>query len=360
MTAGTGPTVRPLSPVPGRVVSVVALAGGLSDPSSTRSLAERIARAVSDELRGRGGPGTWTDALHDAYRDARSAHQPGARRDVPLPDRPFDPDRAAVSDRTSPADRAPVYDPAPAPDLASDADRTPDSAPTVQVVDARVTAIDAARALVEGGRSPALDDALSRVERADVLVVASPVFRESVSGVLKSFLDLVDSRAFAHKPVVIAATGGSDRHALMIEQALRPVLVFLGAYGAPTGVFSTPADEQDVARADELTRRIGRAAAEAAELLAARSAHDPWPAPSPTDPTRPGLAPTGPTQADPSEPDPTEPDPTQPDPTRVTLDTSGAVVRPSGPPAHDRDRPAPDHGSPGSAGEPVYWPADQP
>ncbi|MFB9238103.1 NAD(P)H-dependent oxidoreductase [Plantactinospora siamensis] len=75
-------------------------------------------------------------------------------------------------------------------------------------------------------------------ETADVLVAATPVFRASYSGMFKHFFDLVEQYALANKPVILVATGGSDRHALVIEHQLRPLFGFFQALTVPVGFYA--------------------------------------------------------------------------------------------------------------------------
>ncbi|MFI2214892.1 FMN reductase [Streptomyces sp. NPDC020141] len=85
-------------------------------------------------------------------------------------------------------------------------------------------------------------EALRAVEEADLVIAATPVFRGSYTGLFKHFFDLVDQYGLAAKPVLLAATGGSDRHALVIEHALRPLFAFLQAWTAPAGVYLSSGD----------------------------------------------------------------------------------------------------------------------
>lgn len=71
--------------------------------------------------------------------------------------------------------------------------------------------------------------AVSLVAEADALVVATPIYKAAYSGLLKTFLDLLPQQAFAGKPVLPLATGGSPAHVLALDYALRPVLTALGA-----------------------------------------------------------------------------------------------------------------------------------
>ena len=77
---------------------------------------------------------------------------------------------------------------------------------------------------------------LAAIESADVLVVASPVYRASYSGLFKHLFDLVGQDALIDVPVLLAATGGSDRHALVIDHQLRPLFSFFQARTLPLGV----------------------------------------------------------------------------------------------------------------------------
>lgn len=84
--------------------------------------------------------------------------------------------------------------------------------------------------------------ALATVEQADVLVVATPVYRGSYTGLFKHFFDFIDQDALVDTPVLLAATGGSERHALMIDHQLRPLFSFFQARTLPLGVYATDRD----------------------------------------------------------------------------------------------------------------------
>jgi FMN reductase len=84
---------------------------------------------------------------------------------------------------------------------------------------------------------PAIAAAIALVERADALVVATPIYKASYTGVLKAFLDLLPQFAFAGKVVLPLATGGTIAHVLALDYALRPVLVALGAQHIVNGLF---------------------------------------------------------------------------------------------------------------------------
>ena len=85
--------------------------------------------------------------------------------------------------------------------------------------------------------APPVEDALRRIETADLIIVGSPVYKGSYTGLLKHFIDLVEYTSLAGVPVGLIATGGSDRHALVVEHHLRPLFGFFAARTLPTGVF---------------------------------------------------------------------------------------------------------------------------
>ena len=90
--------------------------------------------------------------------------------------------------------------------------------------------------------SPEVEREIRLVETADMVVAATPVFRASYSGLFKHFFDFVDQYALANKPVILVATGGSDRHALIIDHALRPLFGFFQAATAPVGFYANTGD----------------------------------------------------------------------------------------------------------------------
>ncbi len=86
---------------------------------------------------------------------------------------------------------------------------------------------------------------LAAVEQADLLVVATPVYRGSYTGLFKHFFDFVHQDALIDKPVLLAANGGSERHALVIDHQLRPLFSFFQARTLPLGVYATDKDFAD-------------------------------------------------------------------------------------------------------------------
>lgn len=88
----------------------------------------------------------------------------------------------------------------------------------------------------------AVERQLRAVEQADVLVVATPVYRGSYTGLFKHFFDFIDQDALVDTPILLAATGGSERHALVIDHQLRPLFSFFQARTLPLGVYATDRD----------------------------------------------------------------------------------------------------------------------
>lgn len=115
-------------------------------------------------------------------------------------------------------------------------------------------------ALTRDELSPAADEAIRAIEQATLLIVASPVYRASFTGLFKHVFDFVGQYALIDKPVLLAATGGSDRHALIIEHQFRPLFSFFQALTLPIGVYASDADFTDY-RIDSsaLTERIEQA-----------------------------------------------------------------------------------------------------
>ena len=83
---------------------------------------------------------------------------------------------------------------------------------------------------------------IKAIENADLLIVATPVYRASYTGLFKHLFDLVNYESLFDVPVLLAATGGSERHALIIDHELRPLFSFFQALTLPVGVYGTEAD----------------------------------------------------------------------------------------------------------------------
>jgi FMN reductase len=137
----------------------------------------------------------------------------------------------------------------------------------VRTIELRDLAVDIANNLVTGFPGRTLQAAIDTVTSADGLIAVSPVFTASYSGLFKSFFDIIEDTALVGKPVLIAATGGTARHSLALEHALRPMFVYLRTIVVPTSVYAAT---EDWGRPGDLSARISRAAGELADLMRRR------------------------------------------------------------------------------------------
>lgn len=134
------------------------------------------------------------------------------------------------------------------------------------VVELRDLAHPIADAMLTGFPVGRLAEVVESLEGADALIVVSPTFSASVSGLVKSFFDILDPGILSGKPVLLAATGGTERHSLMIEYAMRPLLSYLGALPVRTGVFAATSDFGGPG-ATTLAARVTQAADELASAI---------------------------------------------------------------------------------------------
>ena len=162
------------------VRSIAVVSAGLSTPSSTRMLADRITAAVTAELAGR------------------------------------------------------------------------DIEATARVFELRDVAHDITNHLLTGFAPKPLAEVNAAVAAADALLVVTPIFSTSYSGLFKSWLDALDRDALDGTPVLIGATAGTPRHSLAIDYAIRPLFTYLHAEPVTTGVFAA---SDDWARAPIASRR---------------------------------------------------------------------------------------------------------
>ncbi|HEX2772810.1 MAG TPA: FMN reductase [Micromonosporaceae bacterium] len=149
----------------------------------------------------------------------------------------------------------------------------------IRPIDLRDHAHDVVNNLLAGFPSPALRVAVEAVTGADGLVAVTPIFNASYSGLFKSFFDVLEHGSLVDKPVLIGATGGTARHSLALEHALRPMFAYLRAPVVPSSVFAASEDWADGLTDGALRARIERAAGELADQMerrAGRSAADPF------------------------------------------------------------------------------------
>ncbi|WP_086818905.1 FMN reductase [Allokutzneria sp. NRRL B-24872] len=155
---------------------------------------------------------------------------------------------------------------------------TTDSLPhnaSVQVINLREHAHDITNALLTGVPTGALGGLVRAVADADALIAVTPIFNASYSGLFKSFFDVIEPDSLAAKPVLMGATGGTERHSLALEHALRPMFAYLRAVTVPTAVYAATSDWGGESG---LENRIAVAGKELADLLAHRA---PVPKPDP-------------------------------------------------------------------------------
>jgi FMN reductase len=181
-----------------RTATLVVISAGVSDPSSTRLLADRIAQKAAD-------------TLQEAGTEVR-----------------------------------------------------------LSVIDLGPLATDIAQSLVSGFPTPKVQEAIERLAAADAIIASTPVYKAGISGLFKSFADLIDNDLLIAKPVILAATGGTARHAMVVDEQMRPLFAFLRAIPTPTSLYAAPEDWGST----DLGKRIARAATELALLLGSGATRD--------------------------------------------------------------------------------------
>ena len=134
---------------------------------------------------------------------------------------------------------------------------------TVHVIELRELASDITTALVNQLVTPKLAQAVTVLREADGLIAAAPVYKAGPSGLFTTFFQALDNDLLIAKPVVLAATAGTARHALVVDEAMRPMFAYLRTLITPTSVFAAPDDWA----APDLAERIDRAAFELVLLM---------------------------------------------------------------------------------------------
>jgi FMN reductase len=134
---------------------------------------------------------------------------------------------------------------------------------TVGVVELRELAADVSTALTSRLTPPKLQAAIDVLAGADGVIAAAPVYKAGASGLFTSFFHVLDDDLLIGTPVVLAATAGTARHALVPDEGMRPLFAFLRALAVPTSLFAAPEDWSDPA----LATRIDRAARELVLLM---------------------------------------------------------------------------------------------
>lgn len=129
-------------------------------------------------------------------------------------------------------------------------------------------------AMLTGFAGPELEAAFESLAAADGVIAITPAFNASFSGLFKSFFDVLPEETLSGMPILIGATGGTERHSLVLEHALRPMFSYLQAIVSPTGVYAATDDFGSGAGPSGLAERVNRAAADFRRLLQACGARE--------------------------------------------------------------------------------------
>lgn len=140
---------------------------------------------------------------------------------------------------------------------------------TIDAFDLRDVAQDITNNLLTGFASPKLQAVIDAITGADGVIAVTPIYTTSYSGLFKSFIDILDPQALNGMPVLMGATGGTERHSLALDYAMRPLFSYLHSVVVPTGVYAASSDWGTGADAAEsaLPDRIVRGAGELAALV---------------------------------------------------------------------------------------------
>jgi FMN reductase len=138
---------------------------------------------------------------------------------------------------------------------------------TIRVIELRTLARSIADAMVTGFATAELEEAFTSITTSDGMIAVTPAFNASYSGLFKSFFDVLPEETLTDLPVLVGATGGTDRHSLVLEHAMRPMFSYLHAIVSPTGVYASTDDFGAGDRRDTLGQRIDKAGEDYARLL---------------------------------------------------------------------------------------------
>jgi FMN reductase len=134
---------------------------------------------------------------------------------------------------------------------------------TVSVIELREISAEISAAMASQLTGPRLRQAIDALGQADGIVAATPVYKAGPSGLFTSFFQVLDNDLLIAKPVLLAATAGTARHALVADDQMRSAFAYLRTMTAPTSLFAAPEDWGDPA----LGQRIDRAALELVLLM---------------------------------------------------------------------------------------------
>lgn len=136
----------------------------------------------------------------------------------------------------------------------------------IEAVELRHLARAITDAMLTGFASAELEAVFDAIAGSDGVIAVTPTFNATFSGLFKSFFDVLPEQTLDGTPVLIAATGGTERHSLVLDHALRPMFCYLHALVSPTGVYAATSDFG----AQGLSERITKAARDFARLLELR------------------------------------------------------------------------------------------
>jgi FMN reductase len=122
------------------------------------------------------------------------------------------------------------------------------------VIELRQMAADVSTALVTQLVKPKLQQAMTILGEADGIIASTPVYKAGASGLFTSFFDVLDNDLLIATPVILAATAGTPRHALVADDQMRSMFAYMRAMTVPTSLFAAPEDWSDPALNDRITR----------------------------------------------------------------------------------------------------------
>ncbi len=122
------------------------------------------------------------------------------------------------------------------------------------MLDVKTLATDITTAIVSQHVSAPLREAMQALGQADAVVAATPVYKAGASGLFTSFFQVLDSDLLIGTPVAVAATGGSPRHALVVDDQLRGLFAYMRTVTIPTSLYADPEDGNSTAFGDRITR----------------------------------------------------------------------------------------------------------
>jgi len=145
---------------------------------------------------------------------------------------------------------------------------------STEIIDLRSIAHDIVDTMLTGFAPERMEATIETVTGADGLILVTPLFTTTYSGLFKSFLDILDKESLTGMPVLLGATGGTPRHSLALDYSMRPLLTYLRAQVATTSVFAATDDWAGSGDGvSPLPARITRAGRELAQLVESRGGH---------------------------------------------------------------------------------------